>query len=837
MVDRKTSSTSLASANLSSSFKNDASFILQQPLDNLMLSEDQGKDEEEYLEKVQETSCPVSLVDDKHKDILMRRLSTLRRNKEFCDVVLYASDEREIFCHKVVLAALSPRFYELFVGANGQTTPASAALSSAKTNGKLATFFPNGSSVNKKEELNGDVPGRHASEVNSSTNSMAGVEHQRLSYYEFRDVDYESLNAIVTFAYTGKLEITNDRVAQLYKAACLLRVQTCVKACAEYLLKMLNMKNCIGLRKCANRTSDLLLGNEIDLFILKHFSEIVCESNEFTSLPCIQINVFLSLDDKSSKFKRDAKLGEKVLEWLQRETITLPEHVEFRMELLTSRPYMLYVDSESFLHDCNDLDDNSSVGSCDLIQDYKKQNRLYAKKSKVLIGGPIIGSAHVNGTLAGSPSQSSSIIGVATQLLPNGPNSFYNDRLYSSASTESVCSLVSDNEECEWKLIAMSKNSENYYIMLAIVKRKLAAVSIRINDTPFYKPGAKDRLALLLAKSQENLSVTNNELLATMNDQRCNVGAVYHDGQLIVCGGNNRGECLKSVESFNIVTNKWSTLSPMLKERGRFGACVCDEKLYVVGGSDGSMDLSTVESYDPQANSWVKLSSSNITEPKSNNMVASVDGHVYNLGGFDGQAARRTCERYDPKTDQWEQVASMAVGRYQAGCCTWHDKIIVVGGCDTWSCLSSGEVYDPATNGWRPLPNMIAPRRGCGAAVLNNKLYVAGGSDGSQTLCSVEVLDLASPGTPWRTGPSLTVPRGNVRLVAADCRIYAVGGFSGKLFSNTIEYLDDGANEWRTTTPGSPGHTMTSSSPTTRAPSKIDEEPASEFSATLTEEK
>lgn len=81
--------------------------------------------------------------------------------------------------------------------------------------------------------------------------------------------------------------------------------------------------------------------------------------------------------------------------------------------------------------------------------------------------------------------------------------------------------------------------ADNYYIMLAIVKRKLAAISIRVNDTPFYKPGATDRLALLLTKDGHDCAPDDcSQQLATMTDQRCNIGAVYHSGQLIVCGEN-----------------------------------------------------------------------------------------------------------------------------------------------------------------------------------------------------------------------------------------------------------------------------------------------------------
>lgn len=67
--------------------------------------------------------------------------------------------------------------------------------------------------------------------------------------------------------------------------------------------------------------------------------------------------------------------------------------------------------------------------------------------------------------------------------------------------------------------------------MLAIIKRKLAALSIHINDSMVARPSLNDRL-MLLAKMQEPDSVP----LTNMVCQRCSVGAVYLNGMLIVCG-------------------------------------------------------------------------------------------------------------------------------------------------------------------------------------------------------------------------------------------------------------------------------------------------------------
>ncbi|VDP42868.1 unnamed protein product [Soboliphyme baturini] len=77
----------------------------------------------------------------------------------------------------------------------------------------------------------------------------------------------------------------------------------------------------------------------MDDFIQKNFKVISEESKEFTSLPYIEIEV---LQRSRSPLDTEAiisetMLGEKVLHWIRQQVVELPEHIEFRMELLTER--------------------------------------------------------------------------------------------------------------------------------------------------------------------------------------------------------------------------------------------------------------------------------------------------------------------------------------------------------------------------------------------------------------------------------------------------------------------------------------------------------------------
>uniref|UniRef100_A0A914VYK5 BTB domain-containing protein n=1 Tax=Plectus sambesii TaxID=2011161 RepID=A0A914VYK5_9BILA len=685
---------------------------------------------------------PLIYRDPRQSDSIAKRLNTFRKNRELCDVVLFVN-EREIWAHKAVLAAVSPALFDMFKGDVGsdeqnEVTP------------RAAGFVP----------------------------SMPATGP---SYFEFPQGDFDCFDSLVTYAYTSCLEIRSKKVAELYKTACALRVQACAKACAAYLAQTLSVGNCIGIRKCANYTNDVLLASTVDTFLKEHVAEVVENSLEFTQLPCIKVRVIIRSDQIAKE--AGTVLAEKALIWLQ--TQHHFDRLEHHIENLVDKTHLLYMDDDQSLQDCHDMDERSSVGSCDLVQDYKRSGSARRSISTTGSLGVVASQHHVTG---------------ATSVRINASRT--GNRYSSCESLNSLSSTSSENtEEVEWKLIAVTQTSDQYWVAVAILHRRLIALSIRVSDNEDLKTlhhidatterQILDRAVLLADLVNGTVSKVP---LPTMNQARCSVGAACLADKVVVCGGYDRGECLRTVEQYDAVTDVWSFLPSMLSERGRFDAVVAGGKLFAVAGSNGTNDLSTVECYDPHTAKWTHVAPLKLA--RSHNGCASVNDIVYCVGGCNEQNVLRQCERYLPDKDVWEPIASLNIGRYQAGCTSWRDMIVACGGCDRWSCTDSVELYDPRTNAWRQISSLKSPRRGCSVAVVNDQLYVIGGSDGVQSLATVEILDLVTAS--WRSGPELTTARANVHaVVTADNVVYAVGGFNGKQFLSSMEILEPGATEWR----------------------------------------
>lgn len=110
------------------------------------------------------------------------------------------------------------------------------------------------------------------------------------------------------------------------------------------------------------------------------------------------------------------------------------------------------------------------------------------------------------------------------------------------------------------------------------------------------------------AESQESLPNLYCAL-ALMTSGKCAIGCANLNNNLLVCGGYDRTECIKNVESYDPEQNTWETFEPMCEARGRFNIAVLNNKVYAVGGCNGTTELSTVECYDMIKKKWIPVTS------------------------------------------------------------------------------------------------------------------------------------------------------------------------------------------------------------------------------------
>ncbi|XP_051919659.1 kelch-like protein 33 [Hippocampus zosterae] len=212
----------------------------------------------------------------------------------------------------------------------------------------------------------------------------------------------------------------------------------------------------------------------------------------------------------------------------------------------------------------------------------------------------------------------------------------------------------------------------------------------------------------------------------------CHEAAVVK-GQLYVFGGKKyygTEDTLNSVYRYDPLQNSWDRMADMAKKRCSFSAVVIDENIYAIGGRCHLDYDDSVECYSPAANSW------SFARP----LDLTLGGHVANVlkrqifisGGLNSNnQCLASLFVYHPEKGS-TYMANMSQARAHHCMETLDNRLYVAGGItadanqiaiDQLSC----EVYDPATDSWNAFSALSVPHVGAASAVLEEKLYVMGG--------------------------------------------------------------------------------------------------------------
>ncbi|OCT57580.1 hypothetical protein XELAEV_180032916mg, partial [Xenopus laevis] len=95
-----------------------------------------------------------------------------------------------------------------------------------------------------------------------------------------------SSNAVAAFldyAYTGKAEITDENVDMLFQMSSFLQVPLLSKACCDFLIKIIDINNCLQLLSISESYGSTRLFNHALEFSLQHFS-LLTQSTDFLEL-------------------------------------------------------------------------------------------------------------------------------------------------------------------------------------------------------------------------------------------------------------------------------------------------------------------------------------------------------------------------------------------------------------------------------------------------------------------------------------------------------------------------------------------------------------------------
>ncbi|KRY65537.1 Kelch-like protein 20, partial [Trichinella pseudospiralis] len=550
-------------------------------------------------------------ISEKHPRAFLEAAQSLQRMCELCDVVIHCGS-KQIFAHRLILAACSPYFRAMF------------------------------------------------------TSEMA---ESRQSEVTIQGVDETALEALVNFCYTSCIFIEESNVQILLPVACLLQMQEIQDVCCDFLKKQLDPSNCLGIRAFADTHACRDLLRIADRFTQHNFQEVV-ESEEFMLLPVNQLIDIIASDELN--IRSEEQVFKAVMAWVRHDLANrrhllsqVLEHV--RLPLCNAKFLVGTVSSDLLVKS-----DESARELVDEAKNYLllplERPRMQGPRTrprKLVLYGEILYA--VGGWCSGDAIASVERLDPRTNewkcVCPMSKRrcgvgvAVLNDLLYAVGGHDGQSYLNS--------IERYDPHTNQWSGDVAPTSTCRTSVGVAVLDGYLYAVGGQDGISCLNVVERYDPNTNRWTKVSPMNTRRLGVAVSVLGGCLYAVGGSDGSSPLNTVERYDARVNKWYPVAPMGTRRKHHGCAVYNGFLYAVGGRDEQTELSSAERYNWESNTWSPVLAMN--NRRSGVGLAVVNDQLFAVGGFDGATYLKTVELYDRETNHWLHAGSMNYRRLGGG--------------------------------------------------------------------------------------------------------------------------------------------------------------------------
>lgn len=289
------------------------------------------------------------------------------------------------------------------------------------------------------------------------------------------------------------------------------------------------------------------------------------------------------------------------------------------------------------------------------------------------------------------------------------------------------------------------------------------------------------------------------------------------DGRVLVCGGTDGTDALKSSELYDPSTETWTATGDMTTARRGHTATLLDNgKILVTGGTDGKAALATAEVFDPSSGAWTATIGPMNGTRRFHTATLLPDGKVLIAGGVVGPlqtANAKATDLYDPATGLFtaftaftETAAGSGIGtglampesrQGHSATLLSNGKILFVGNSGVGSAAAKLLTYDsttPASSTWTLAGSMSNMRYNHSAVVLGDNSVLVTGGFGVDAK-SAEIYNPTS--NTWSSVSGMASGRAlHTSTKLLNGKVLVVGGYDGTKALTTIEIYNPANNTW-----------------------------------------
>ncbi|KAM3606987.1 uncharacterized protein V6R79_000258 [Siganus canaliculatus] len=494
----------------------------------------------------------------------------------------------------------------------------------------------------------------------------ADMRERTNSVIKLSGVDCGVLGALVNYVYTAQVCITESNVQSLLEAADLLQFVSVKQACEEFLVRHLDVGNCLGMHAFAQLHLCPSLERESRRMMLSRFMELT-QQDEFLELDRERIGTLLAaqyLTVQSDEASIDA-----IVKWVTHD-------LENRVHCTTGLLHSIHLN----------LDEIYFKASLEAHR--QSLQRSSGDKFKSLIIQALRSSGK---DVSASRKMSSSMYVIG---------GYY---------WHALCEVhIWDPVSNTW---VQGKDMPDH----ARESYSVSLLGANIYVTGGYKSNTVEALDTVSVYNCDYDEWTEACPMITARYYHCSV--TLH-GCIYAVGGYRGGAPQQETEFYDPLKKKWFPVAKMIQGVGNATACVMGDKIYVSGGHYGYRGNCTYEKiqvYRSDVNEWSIVAVT--PHPEYGLCSVPLDNMLYLVGG---QTTIADC--YDTERDEWRLISVMKERRMECGAVVINGCIYVTGGYSysKGTYLQSIEKYDPQLDSWEIVGTLPSPTRSHGCVCVFN---------------------------------------------------------------------------------------------------------------------
>ncbi|KAL4656631.1 kelch-like protein 41b [Arapaima gigas] len=522
--------------------------------------------------------------------LLQDGLKDLLHENRLVDCILKVGD-RSLPCHRLIMAACSPYFRDLFFSEDGKQAG------------------------NSKEVV-------------------------------LEDVDATAMDTIVNYLYSAEMDITDENVQDIFAVANRFQIPSVFTACVNYLQRKLSLANCLAIFRLGLVTSCPRLAMAARDYVADRF-ETIAKSDEFLELAPHELFVIIGGDGLN--VEKEEVVFESLMRWVrsnkEKRVKTLGDAFEYvRFRLLPEKYFKEKVEKDDIIRADPEL-----MKKVQVIKEAFAGKLPEKEKKKDLIlmindTAAVAYNANENECFLAAmaeqiPRNHVSLTTKDNQLCVIG--GLFVDEENKEAPLQCYFYQM-DNLTAEWVALPPMPSPRCLFGMGECGKL-LFAVAGRDLQT-------NESLDSVMCYDREKMKWSEAKKLPL----QIHGHAVVSQNDLVYCigGKTDDDKYINKMFAYNHKKSEWRELASMKTARSMFGAVVHKGKIVVTGGVNDDGLIAASEVYDFGTNRWEPFTE--FPQERSSVSLVSTGGNLYAVGGYAMvQAENKECVPTEV-TDVWQ---------------------------------------------------------------------------------------------------------------------------------------------------------------------------------------